>query len=91
MNDNKAMTHNLREARDTAEKHDDVGTTQPLETFIDQAERRTWFLFEATAAKIKSGRLRQFDPAGVCRPVSDRQSGRRCTDFPDAHPPQRHA
>ena len=48
MNDNKAMTHNLREARDTAEKHDDVGTTQLLETFIDQAERRTWFLFEAT-------------------------------------------
>jgi len=48
MNDNKAMTHNLREARDVAEKHDDVGTTQLLETFIDQAERRTWFLFEAT-------------------------------------------
>ena len=48
MNDNKAMTHNLREARDIAEKHDDVGTTQLLETFIDQAERRTWFLFEAS-------------------------------------------
>jgi starvation-inducible DNA-binding protein len=48
MNDNKAMAHNLREARDIAEKHDDVGTTQLLETFIDQAERRTWFLFEAS-------------------------------------------
>jgi starvation-inducible DNA-binding protein len=48
MNDNKAMAHNLREARDIAEEHDDVGTTQLLETFIDQAERRTWFLFEAS-------------------------------------------
>ena len=48
MNDNKAMTHNLREARDIADEHDDVGTTQLLETFIDQAERRTWFLFEAS-------------------------------------------
>jgi starvation-inducible DNA-binding protein len=48
MNDNKAMVHNLREARDIAEKQDDVGTTQLLETFIDQAERRTWFLFEAS-------------------------------------------
>ncbi|MET0481400.1 MAG: DNA starvation/stationary phase protection protein [Aestuariivirgaceae bacterium] len=48
MNDNKAMAHNLREARDIAEEHDDVGTTQLLEAFIDQAERRTWFLFEAS-------------------------------------------
>ena len=48
MNDNKAMTHNLREARDIADEHDDAGTTQLLETFIDQAERRTWFLFEAS-------------------------------------------
>jgi starvation-inducible DNA-binding protein len=48
MNDNKAMAHNLREARDVAEEHDDVGTTQLLEAFIDQAERRTWFLFEAS-------------------------------------------
>ena len=48
MNDNKTMTHNLREARDIAEKHEDVGTTQLLETFIDQSERRTWFLFEAS-------------------------------------------
>ena len=27
MDDNKAMTHNLREAHDIADKHDDVGTT----------------------------------------------------------------
>ena len=48
MRDNKAMAANLRNARDLADEHRDVGTTQILETFIDQAERRTWFLFEAT-------------------------------------------
>jgi len=47
MGDNKAMVHNLREAREVAEKHEDVGTTSMLETFIDAAERRTWFLFES--------------------------------------------
>ena len=38
MDDNKAMTDNLREAREIADKHDDVGTTQLLETFIDQSQ-----------------------------------------------------
>src|SRR5215813_8417697 len=47
MGDNKAMVHNLRQAREVAEAHEDVGTTSLLETFIDEAERRTWFLFES--------------------------------------------
>jgi starvation-inducible DNA-binding protein len=47
MRDNKAMVANLRDARKIAEDHEDVGTTSLLETFIDQAERRTWFLFES--------------------------------------------
>ena len=47
MADNKALVHNLREARKVAEEHEDVGTTSMLETFIDEAERRTWFLFES--------------------------------------------
>ena len=47
MRDNKAMVHNLREAREIVEEHEDVGTTSLLETFIDEAERRTWFLFES--------------------------------------------
>src|SRR5262247_3807690 len=42
MGDNKAMVHNLRQAREVAEAHEDVGTTSLLETFIDEAERRTW-------------------------------------------------
>jgi starvation-inducible DNA-binding protein len=38
----------MREAHEVAAKHNDVATTSLLETFIDQAERRAWFLFEAS-------------------------------------------
>jgi starvation-inducible DNA-binding protein len=48
MEDNKAFTVNMRGAHEVAEKNDDVATTSLLENFIDEAERRTWFLFEAT-------------------------------------------
>jgi len=48
MNDNKALVASMRDAHEVAEKHEDVATTSLLENYIDQAERRTWFLFEAT-------------------------------------------
>lgn len=48
MNDNKALVVSLREAHEIADRHEDVATTSLLETFVDQAERRTWFLFEAS-------------------------------------------
>jgi len=48
MNDNKALVAELRDAHEVADKHDDCATTSLLENFIDQAERRTWFLFEAS-------------------------------------------
>ncbi len=48
MNDNKALVALMRDAHEVAEKHGDVATTSLLENFIDQAERRTWFLFEAS-------------------------------------------
>jgi starvation-inducible DNA-binding protein len=48
MNDNKALVASMREAHETADNGGDVATTSLLENFIDEAERRTWFLFEAT-------------------------------------------
>jgi starvation-inducible DNA-binding protein len=48
MNDNKAVVTAMRGAHEVAGKHDDVGTTSLLETFIDDAEKRVWFLFEAS-------------------------------------------
>jgi len=48
MDDNKGMIENMRKAHEIADSHDDVATASLLENFIDQAEKRCWFLFEAT-------------------------------------------
>lgn len=54
--DNKAMAERLREAHDVCDKHGDVATTSLIEIWIDETERRTWFLFEASRAGDASGR-----------------------------------
>jgi starvation-inducible DNA-binding protein len=48
--DNKQLTAYMRETHDLCEEHRDVATASLLENWIDEAERRTWFLFEATRA-----------------------------------------
>jgi starvation-inducible DNA-binding protein len=48
MSDNKKLTASLRDAHEVADKNEDSATTSLLENFIDQTERRTWFLFEAS-------------------------------------------
>jgi len=45
--DNKALVESLRAAHETASKASDYATTSLVETWIDEAERRAWFLFEA--------------------------------------------
>jgi starvation-inducible DNA-binding protein len=46
--DNKDLTARLRETHDLCGEHRDVASASLLENFIDEAERRTWFLFETT-------------------------------------------
>jgi starvation-inducible DNA-binding protein len=46
MEDNKNMAAAMRAAHETCEAHKDVATASQLEIFIDESERRTWFLFE---------------------------------------------
>ena len=46
--DNKALAHSLREAHEVASEANDYATTSLIEVWIDEAERRAWFLFEAT-------------------------------------------
>jgi starvation-inducible DNA-binding protein len=48
MEDNKAFAGHMREAHEIAGRHNDVATTSILETFIDETEKRAWFLFETT-------------------------------------------
>jgi starvation-inducible DNA-binding protein len=55
MNDNKAVTKAMREAHELADKHGDAATAGLLENFIDQTERRTWFLFEASRTADATG------------------------------------
>ena len=45
----------MRKAHELADKHGDVATASVLENFIDAAERRTWFLFEASRKPDQSG------------------------------------
>ena len=45
--DNKTLLGALRSAHDICEEHGDVATTSLIEVWIDETERRVWFLFEA--------------------------------------------
>ena len=44
--DNKTMAARLREAHNVCDEHRDVATASLIEVWIDETERRTWFLFE---------------------------------------------
>ena len=46
--DNKQLVANLRETHGLCDEHGDVASASLLENWIDEAERRAWFLFEAT-------------------------------------------
>jgi starvation-inducible DNA-binding protein len=46
--DNKQLTGEMRRTHALCDEYDDVATASLLEVWIDEAERRTWFLFEAT-------------------------------------------
>jgi starvation-inducible DNA-binding protein len=46
--DNKTLAARLRQAHNVCDKHRDVATASLIEVWIDESERRTWFLFEAT-------------------------------------------
>jgi starvation-inducible DNA-binding protein len=48
MSDNKAMMASMRATHKLAEDNEDIGTAALLEVFIDGAEKRNWFLFEAS-------------------------------------------
>src|SRR5207248_11229909 len=44
--DNTHLTRSLRSAHQVCDEHSDVATASLIETWIDQTERRTWFLSE---------------------------------------------
>ena len=55
MSDNKKLIEAMRGCHEVCDKYGDVATASILENFIDQAERRVWFLFEASRKADDSG------------------------------------
>jgi starvation-inducible DNA-binding protein len=53
--DNKSLAARLREVHDVVDEHRDIATASLIENWIDETERRTWFLFESS---------RRGDPTG---------------------------
>jgi starvation-inducible DNA-binding protein len=53
--DNKVLAGRLREAHNVCEEHRDIATASLIEVWIDETERRTWFLFEAGRREMTSG------------------------------------
>jgi starvation-inducible DNA-binding protein len=51
--DNKNFAANLRHAHGICDEHDDVATASLIENWIDETEKRTWFLFEASRAPAR--------------------------------------
>jgi starvation-inducible DNA-binding protein len=46
--DNRSLTIRLREIHGVCDEHRDIATASLIENWIDETERRMWFLFEAT-------------------------------------------
>ncbi|MFT3693776.1 MAG: DNA starvation/stationary phase protection protein [Kofleriaceae bacterium] len=48
--DNRMLAERLREAHDLADEYRDIATASLIEVWIDETERRSWFLYEASRA-----------------------------------------
>jgi starvation-inducible DNA-binding protein len=53
--DNRTLAASLREVHEVCEKHRDIATASLIEVWIDETERRTWFLFESSRHADSSG------------------------------------
>jgi starvation-inducible DNA-binding protein len=55
MNDNKRVAEAMRDAHEVCDDHDDPASASLIENWIDQTEKRTWFLFEAARGASNDG------------------------------------
>jgi len=53
--DNRHIAQQIRAAAQVADDNKDIATSNLLETFLDDAERRTWFLFEIAQDQERVG------------------------------------
>ena len=57
--DNRSLVAALREAHGVCEEHDDFASTSLIEVWIDETERRIWFLFEAAGRQTGAAGVRK--------------------------------
>jgi starvation-inducible DNA-binding protein len=53
--DNKALAVHLRDVHEVCDAQRDIASASLIENWIDETERRTWFLFEASRPSDDSG------------------------------------
>ena len=53
--DNTTLAGRLREAHDVCDEHRDIASASLIEVWIDETERRAWFLFEAGRRQDSTG------------------------------------
>jgi starvation-inducible DNA-binding protein len=53
--DNQTAIKAMRQVHEICDEHGDVATASLLENYIDQAEKRVWFLYEAGRAATATG------------------------------------
>lgn len=54
--DNLRLTSAMRQVHNTCDEYHDIATSSLLEVWIDETERRSWFLFEVTRHQPRSNR-----------------------------------
>ena len=78
--DNKDLVAHLRALHDVCDEHNDVATTSLIEVWIDETERRLWFLFEIEPQR-RSGH-RPLESAGAGRITVEQPLPARCQQRP---------
>jgi starvation-inducible DNA-binding protein len=53
--DNKTLAARLREMHEVVDEHRDIASASLIESWIDETERRNWFLFESSRRGDKTG------------------------------------
>ncbi len=61
--DNLGLAARLRDGHNVCEEHRDIATASMIEVWIDETERRIWFLFEACRRGVSGKRAAFISPA----------------------------
>lgn len=63
--DNQQLTVSMREVHDICDRHNDVATASLIEVWIDETERRTWFLAEIVRGESAAAQMEEMPRAAA--------------------------